>query len=56
MLRWSGMRSEGGVQLGSEGADVRQGVACGCVLVCCDYSEEAKELLESVAAEEGSDE
>ena len=41
-----------GVQLGSERADMGQWVAISSVLVQRDYSEEAKELLEAVAAEE----
>ena len=51
-MRRRGVRREGGVQLRSEGAHVRQWVALSSVLIQRDYSEEAKELLEAVAAEE----
>jgi hypothetical protein len=55
MLRRGGMRCKRGVQLGSEGAYVRQWIALCSVLVQRDYSEEAKELLEAVAAKERCD-
>src|SRR5665648_475434 len=56
MLRRSGMRCKGCIQLLSESAHMRQWVALSSVLVRCYYSEEAEELLEAVTREERSDE
>src|SRR5665648_1272565 len=56
MLRRSGMRCKGCIQLLSESAHMWQWVALSSVLVRCYYSEEAEELLEAVTREERSDE
>src|SRR4051794_708039 len=48
------MRGKGLIQLRSKRLNVRQRITCSSVLVRRNHPEEAKELLESVSAEGGS--